>query len=581
MLGVARLQDFAIHLLNFIIEGVSVNLRRRASCMRRIRLSRSVRDGTSANVNLLYPALALLLTVFAIAPLAYPGFFQSYTGYTAVYNLIDLDGHLSSIFTWSPVWGHAYDFLRMDGPLGYWFAEIVHLAGFSFLAAIKITYALSFLVSAFGMFKLARHVLQNDAAALLASALYVYFPAHIAAVYLRGNFGEAVAWSLFPLALWSLLDLAEQVKSARRDALWCILCYAALMLAQPGLAILFGILSGIWLFVLPVRSAGRRPTLKSPALIAMLAGLALGLVLQLPALLPQSQVSAPNTFVPAFVYPFQLLSASWGTDMPRGSFMENAPYQIGFAALGLTILAVALLLRRPDPLSENPPRRLTWFAVGSSLVLLVLMMPLAAPLWDLGLGLFLQYPFQLLAFVGLLLSLAAASVVLADPRLHEFPLLAALVIVPLLAVYPYLAPEFTDFAPVKPALARFNNDELALLDAKIVRPPGTWRHGATVELDLTWQALKQPNRDYTVFLHILDQNGQPWGATDEKPQGGTLSTLQWVPGRVISGTHSVQIDLNGPPEGYHMELGIYQTATGERAVTETGATELRIDQNRH
>lgn len=559
--------------MNSIINAVSVNLRRSEP------FSRTIRDETSANINLLYPALALLLTVFAIAPLAYPGFFQSHTGYSVVYNLIDLDAHLPGILAWSPVWGHAYDFLRMDGPLGYWFAEIIHLAGFSFLAAIKITYALSFLLSAFGMFQLARRILQNDAAALLASALYVYFPAHIAAVYIRGNFGEAIAWSLFPFALWSLLDLAEQPLPARRPALWSLLSFAALMLAQPGLAILFAILSSVWLFLLPSRSAGR-PTLNSPALIAILAGLALGLVVQLPALLPQSQFSAPNGFVPAFVYPFQFLSASWGTDLPRGSFTENAPYQIGFAALGLTILAVALLLRRPDPLSENPVRRLVWFAIASSIVLLVLMMPLAAPLWDFGPGLFLQYPFQLLAFVGMLLSLAAASVVLGDSRLHTIPLLAALVIVPLLAVYPYLAPDFTDFAPAKPALARFNNDELALLDAKIVRPPGTWRHGATVELDLTWQALKQPNRDYTLFLHILDQNNQPWGATDEKPQGDTLSTLQWVPGRVISGTHTVQIDLNGPPEGYHLELGIYQTTTGERAPTETGATGIRIEEQR-
>jgi hypothetical protein len=144
-------------------------------------------------------------------------------------------------------------------------------------------------------------------------------------------------------------------------------------------------------------------------------------------------------------------------------------------------------------------------------------------------------------------------------------------------VYPYLAPTFTDLAPTKPALAIFNN-ELALLDAKILRPPGVWRHGATVQLQLTWQAIKQPNRDYTVFLHILDANGQPWGATDEKPQGDELSTLKLIPGRVYSDTHAVQIDLNGPPEGYHMELGIYQSTTGERARTETGADVVYIEE---
>lgn len=535
---------------------------------------------TSANLNLLYPAFAFFLCIFAIAPLAYPGFFQSYTGYSAVYNLIELHNRAGSLPAWSATWGRAYDFLRMDGPLGYWFAELFHLAGFSFLNSIKVVYALSFLVSALGMFRFGQGVLKNDAAALLASAVYVYFPAHIAAVYVRGAFGEALAWSLFPLALWAVIELEGKTMRRWRDAVWCVLAFAGLMLAQPGLAILFGIFARVWLLVMGPRHANQRGWFSSMSLIAILGGLVLGIALQLPSILPQASLSAPDFFVPAFVYPFQMFSAGWGTEVPRGNFMDNAPYQIGFAALGLTIAAVALLFRsRADEDISSPARRLVRFAVIAAAVFLVLILPLAAPVWEfLGLSLLVQYPFQLLAFVGLLLSFAAASIVPGDRRFQEIPLLVVLLIVPVLAVYPYLAPEFVDFSPTRPALARFNNDELALLDATIVRPPGTWRHGATVELDLTWQALKQPNRDYTVFMHILDENGQPWGGTDEKPQGNTLSTLNMVAGRVYTDTHMVQIDLKGPTEGYHMELGIYQTTTGERVPTETGATELRIEE---
>ena len=550
--------NFANFLLELRMVGVSVRLERAAI--------------PSATVNLLYPVLALFLTIFAIAPLTFPGFFQSHTGYSAVYNLIDLNSSDARFFAWAPTWGRAYDFFRMDGALGYWLAEIFHLVGFSFLASIKIIYALAFLGSALGMFQLARRVLKNDAAALLASALYVYFPAHIAAVYIHGAFGEAVAWSLFPFAFSAAIAFGTKTRRTWRDALFCISAFALLVLAQAGLAILFAILAAVWLFVLE-KQRGR---FFGISVGAMLLGLVLGFVLQIPALAQQSAFLNPNGFVAAFVYPFQLLSASWGSDVPRGNFTDNAPYQIGFAALGLTIVAVALVLRQGE--GENSSRRVLWFVIGVSVVLLVLMMPLAEFLWNIGLNLFLQYPFQLLAFVGFFLSLAAASLVIYDARFREIPLLAALVIVPVLAVYPYLAPEFTEFSPTRPALARFNN-ELALLDANIVRPPGIWRHGATVELDLTWQALKQPNRDYTVFLKILDEQGNEWGATDEKPQGGTLSTLKMIPSRVYSDTHTVQIDLAGPNEGYHLVLGIYQTTTGERAVTEIGATEIRIDEN--
>jgi hypothetical protein len=551
---------------HFIIPAVSV-------LARRISWSR-------ANLNLLYPALAILLTVFAVAPLAYPGFFQSYTGYAPLYNLIDLHSRVTAFYTWSPMWGRAYDLLRMDGPLGYGLAEILHLVGFSALTSIKAIYALAFIVSGFGMFKLAQRVFANDAAALLASALYVYFPAHIAAVYVRGAFGEAVAWAIFPLAMWCAVALENKTPRTRRDALWTVLAFAALMLAQPGLAILFGIFVRVWLLFVGARPNQTRGFFQSLTFNAILLGLALGVVLQLGSILQQRGLSATDLFVPAFVYPFQLFSASWGTDIPTGSFMENAPYQIGFGALGLTILALALLFRSESRAAgENPTRRLVFFSVVAVAFFLILMTPLAAPVWEfLGLDLLLQYPFQLLAFVGFLLPFAAASIVISDARFQDLPLLAVLVIIPLLAIYPYLAPQYIDLNPTQPALARFNNDELALLDAKIVRPPGTWRHGATVELDLTFQALKQPNHDYTLFMHIVDSNGQTWGTTDEKLQNGTLSTLNMVAGRVYTDTKTVQINLDGPNEGYHLELGLYQNATQQRALTETGADFVRINE---
>jgi hypothetical protein len=98
-------------------------------------------------------------------------------------------------------------------------------------------------------------------------------------------------------------------------------------------------------------------------------------------------------------------------------------------------------------------------------------------------------------------------------------------------------------------------------------------------LDLQWQALRQVNHDYTVFVHVVDESGKTWGGQDSKPQQGKLPTTRWVPGRVISDTHTVQIDLAGPPEGYHLEVGLYAAATGERALTLSGIDGIRIEEN--
>ncbi|RIK26818.1 MAG: hypothetical protein DCC52_09910 [Chloroflexi bacterium] len=153
---------FAFCIYHSIIPPVSVHLRRAAF--------------SSANVNVLYPVLALLLSVFAIAPLWYPGFFQSHTGYAAVYNVIDLDRQLGSVLTWTPTWSRAFDLFRLDGPFAYWLAELFHLGGLSYLDAVKMAYAIGFALSACAMFALARRVLKNDAGALLAATLYLYFP---------------------------------------------------------------------------------------------------------------------------------------------------------------------------------------------------------------------------------------------------------------------------------------------------------------------------------------------------------------------------------------------------------------------
>jgi hypothetical protein len=525
-----------------------------------------VRSGGGAR--LLYPALVTLLTVFAIAPLTYPGSFQTHTGFNAFYNLMDLNAHLWA-FGWAPTFGRGFDLLRGDGILPYASAEFFHLLGFSFGDSIKLVYAFGFLLSGVGMFALARRIFHSAAAGLLAAVVYVYFPYHLALVYVRGAFGEAVAWALFPFALWAMLDLFCRTRPALGDYVLSISAFALVVLAQPGLGLLFALAATSAFYIL--RSRQKHPPIERAVGIGTL----LGFAVMLPALIQNAASVDSYAFISAFADPFQFFTASWGSALPRGNYLEQFPYQIGIAALGLTILALAMLSR-----SASAARRLAIFAVVGSAVALLLMMPLAAPLWDLTRAtLLVEYPFELLVFVGLGLAVVGGSIVVSDTRLAQTPMLAALVAIPILAVYAYLAPDFLSFAPVHPPLAIFNDNEIALLDYTILRPPGTFRHGATVQVALEWQALRQVNHDYTVFVHAVDANGKQWGGEDTKPQNGALPTTNWSVGRVISDTHSVQIDLAGPPEGYHLEVGLYTALNGERAVTETGATEIRIDEN--
>jgi hypothetical protein len=149
-------------------------------------------------------------------------------------------------------------------------------------------------------------------------------------------------------------------------------------------------------------------------------------------------------------------------------------------------------------------------------------------------------------------------------------MLAFFVALPVVASYSFLAPRFIDVNPWRPPIATFNNNEVALWDYRIVGP---LRHGATLRVQFTWQVLRPVDYDYTIFLHAVHADRGTFGEDDSKP---AESTLEWTPGQVITSTHTIQIDVDGPTEGYHLEFGMYNAATGQRALTATGADHINL-----
>ncbi|MDE3088491.1 MAG: hypothetical protein KGJ80_03785 [Chloroflexota bacterium] len=505
----------------------------------------------------LYPLLAVLLAVFAVAPLEYPGAFQSQTGLLAAYNLINLDQYPLQFFNWAPTVGHAFDLFRTDGALPYVVAEIFHLIGFGYLDAIKIVYALAWIASGLTMYALARQWF-SEAGALLAATVYVYLPYHIATVYVRGAFAESVAWAIFPLALLAL---------ARRQTVYCSLFTALLFLVQPGVAILFSLGALAIVVALNWRTGSISHSL-SLSFSPIAAGLALGALLFAPTMLRHGATIARDGFNANYVLPFQLFSSLWGFGASNGNYLDQFPLQLGVVPIGLAIIAVALGWES----SQANARRAVIVFLSVAVVLTLLTFSLAAPIWSV-LGIFAAYPWQLLAIVGVALALAAGAAIEFDPRLARPTMLAVLVALPLLASYGYLAPRFVDYAPTRQQIGIFGNDEIALLDYRIVGP---LRHGATVRLQLTWQALRLVDHDYTVFVHAVNDDGQTYAQEDAKPQDGALPTIKWQPGQIIFDTHTIQIDVEGPREGYHLQVGLYQAATGDRAVLDVNSSTAQL-----
>jgi len=85
------------------------------------------------------------------------------------------------------------------------------------------------------------------------------------------------------------------------------------------------------------------------------------------------------------------------------------------------------------------------------------------------------------------------------------------------------------------------------------------------------------DRDYAVFVHIVDAQGTIWGQRDATPADGERPTSSWELGEIVEDQHEVTIDVEGPREGYTIEVGAYLRGTGERLPVSRGGTAVILD----
>jgi hypothetical protein len=84
--------------------------------------------------------------------------------------------------------------------------------------------------------------------------------------------------------------------------------------------------------------------------------------------------------------------------------------------------------------------------------------------------------------------------------------------------------------------------------------------GGALKVDLTWAATAQPSKDYTVFLHLLDDSGKVVAQADSQPRGAEFPTSLWQAGDRIADSYSLQ----APPGRYTLEVGMYDLPTLQR-----------------
>jgi hypothetical protein len=503
--------------------------------------------------------LALLLAVFAIAPLTYPGFFEAQSGFLPPFNAT----HLSD----APNWGRVADPVRGEGklpylltqPLGQGQPQVARNLPNSGVIAVKWGYAVAFLLGALGTYAWTRRWL-GSRGGVLAAVVYTYLPWHLGTVYVRGAYAEAWLWAFWPWLPWALDRMGEQnLRSTLVGTGASLLLLAATLWTQPGLALLAIPL----LLAYAALSSTRSP--RPLSRLFVMVGLGLFLLWFTARRLPEAQ----SLFADHFLYPFQLLSAAWG---------EGLSFQLGLAAVGLSIVTLALWAAKKSPRASEAEdetassaalERTLWFWTIALAALVFFTLSLSAFLWQIsGFSRLLTYPWQLLALAGLPLAFLGGAVIRLDRRLATLPSWAGLVTLVVLASYPYLSPRFTQVDPGPEPVALFQpvgagTPQITLLDYEIAPPTEIT---PTLALTLTWQAVEPVAGDYTVFVHILSGDNIKVAQRDTRPCDGTCPTNAWPPGEIVVDRYELSLDPGAPPAPYRLAIGLYLLETGDRAI---------------
>ena len=125
-------------------------------------------------------------------------------------------------------------------------------------------------------------------------------------------------------------------------------------------------------------------------------------------------------------------------------------------------------------------------------------------------------------------------------------------------------------APMEPLALRFG-DDLALTGVRVDLSPSGVADAASVvhggehlSISLGWRLLQETQREYTMFLQLIDANAVKAGQRDAMPACNAGETTDWRVGKEITGFYRLAMDSDTPPGVYSLIVGIYDTANQER-----------------
>lgn len=99
-------------------------------------------------------------------------------------------------------------------------------------------------------------------------------------------------------------------------------------------------------------------------------------------------------------------------------------------------------------------------------------------------------------------------------------------------------------------------DNIRLLGCRLEDTTAT--PGNYFRLVLYWRALAEMSQSYTIFVHLMDEDGQTWAQADGLPVEGMYPTWAWLQGEIVEDEHLVLLEKSVPPGRYRLAIGVYE-----------------------
>ncbi len=131
----------------------------------------------------------------------------------------------------------------------------------------------------------------------------------------------------------------------------------------------------------------------------------------------------------------------------------------------------------------------------------------------------------------------------------------------------YVSPDGTD--PRQPAVPLSANfaDAIKLIGVTLPEIENAQLKTQNLKLKIVfhWKVIHPTTKPYTVFLQLLNQQGEVISGWDSQPFNGLYPTNLWSPGERIADTFLLPLPEGGlPPGSYRLITGFYDFDTGQR-----------------